>query len=289
LRAAVRALCGKTPCRPKVNDDDLAANATDKEVPSMLVLSRREQETIVLPAIKTTIQVLKLRGQVARIGIEAPGDLQILRGEIARDTAGGSAEEEDIFLRHKAARQEVHALRDRLNEAGVGAHFARKLLELGEVENSRMAMDAVLEAIKGHASPHAALTRCGRSGRPRTLLVEDNANERQLMAGLLRANGFDVQVAGDGEEALGYLSGEIRPDVVLMDMMMPRCDGVTAVRRIRSTPSLEGLKIFAISGSTQRDVGLETGPTGVDRWYSKPLDPDHLVGELTQELHRTYP
>jgi carbon storage regulator CsrA len=268
-----------------INQDEDTAS-TEKEVPSMLVLSRREQETIVLPAINTTIQLLKVRGQVARIGIDAPEDLQILRGEIAHDPADG-ADSADIFAKHRAARKEVHDLRDRLNEAGVSAYVARKLLEAGEVENSRAALQAVLDAIK-RSGPTCGTPAAGaQRQRPRTLLVEDNPNERQLMAGLLRASGFDVEVAGDGEEALSYLSREVRPDIVLMDMMMPRCDGPTAVRRIRSTPSLEGLKIFAISGSTQRDLGLETGPAGVDRWYSKPLDPDHLVGELTQELQVT--
>jgi carbon storage regulator CsrA len=250
----------------------------------MLVLSRREQETIVLPAINTTIQLLKVRGQVARIGIDAPEDLQILRGEIAHEAASGDADTPNIFQKHRAARQEVHELRDRLNEAGVSAYVARKLLETGQMESTRAALQAILDAIKGSVPADAMPATSTRSNRPRTLLVEDNPNERQLMAGLLRASGFDVAVAGDGEEALSYLSGDVRPDVVLMDMMMPRCDGPTAVRRIRSTPSLEGLKIFAISGSTQRELGLETGPSGVDRWYSKPLDPDHLVGELTQEL-----
>lgn len=247
----------------------------------MLVLSRREQETIYLPAIRTTIQLLKIRGQVARIGIDAPEKVQILRGEIAPNSEQWrSAEEADLF-------QQLHALRNRLNHSAVGAGFAKKLLDVNRVEDARNALQSVLDALKSEAASEDAADGNGRSPaneRPRTLLVEDNPNERQLMAGLLRASGFDVEVAGDGAEALGHLSGEFRPDVVLMDMMMPRCDGATAVRHIRSTPALEGLKIFAISGSSQTEMGLETGPRGVDRWYSKPLDPDRLVDELTREL-----
>ena len=247
----------------------------------MLVLSRREQETIYLPAIKTTVQLLKIRGQVARIGIDAPERVQILRGEIAPTSEQWrSAEEGDLF-------QQIHELRNRLNHSAIGTGFAKKLLELNRVEEARGALQNVLEMLKSSAEAEPAANGNGRSqrpDRPRTLLVEDNANERQLMAGLLRASGFDVEVAGDGAEALGHLSGDFRPDVVLMDMMMPRCDGATAVRHIRSTPALEGLKIYAISGSTQAAMGLETGPRGVDRWYSKPLDPDRLLAELTREL-----
>jgi CheY-like chemotaxis protein len=164
----------------------------------------------------------------------------------------------------------------------LGSGLAKKLLDVDRVDDARKTLQSILDELKSEAAPSSE--PAPGNGRPRTLLVEDNANERQLMAGLLRASGFDVEVAGDGAEALGHLSGDFRPDVVLMDMMMPRCDGATAVRRIRSTPALEGLKIYAISGTSQTDLGLETGPRGVDRWYSKPLDPDMLVNELTREL-----
>jgi carbon storage regulator CsrA len=244
----------------------------------MLVLSRREQETIVLPAIRTTIQLLKVRGQVARIGIDAPEKVQILRGEIAPQMAEiPDAERDDLF-------KQIHDLRDRLNLASVSASFAKKLLDANRIDDARHAMGTILEAVQASNSTAGHPGTTIRDGRPRTLLVEDNANERQLMAGLLRASGFDVEVAGDGAEALDHLSGDFRPDVVLMDMMMPECDGPTAVRRIRSTPAFQGIKIYAISGSSPSDVGLETGPRGVDRWYSKPLDPDSLLHELTREL-----
>lgn len=244
----------------------------------MLVLSRREQETIVLPAIRTTIQLLKVRGQVVRVGIDAPPKVQILRGEIASDASQWrDADSSDLF-------QQIHDLRDRLNQTAVGVGLAKKLLEVSQTDTARDALQAVLDGLKSQEPAGGATAGQDPKGRPQTLLVEDNPNERQLMAGLLRASGFEVEVAGDGAEALGHLSGDFRPDVVLMDMMMPECDGPTAVRRIRSTPSLEGLKIYAISGSSQNDVGLETGPRGVDRWYSKPLDPDSLVSELTREL-----
>lgn len=244
----------------------------------MLVLSRREQETIVLPAIRTTIQLLKVRGQVVRIGIEAPPKVQILRGEIADGSVQGHEPQEgDLF-------KQLHDLRDRLNQTAIGASLAKKLLDVEQTDAARQTLQTLLDGLKSREPDSSEAARRVRSSRPQTLLVEDNPNERQLMAGLLRASGFDVQVAGDGAEALGHLSGDFRPDVVLMDMMMPECDGPTAVRRIRSTPALEGLRIYAISGTSQHEIGLETGPRGVDRWYSKPLDPDSLVSELTREL-----
>jgi CheY-like chemotaxis protein len=183
--------------------------------------------------------------------------------------------------------KQIHQLRNRLNHAGMSGCLAKKLLEAGRAGDALQTIQALLDVVRSEAPTADSLPASkghNRLARPRTLLVEDNPNERQLMAGLLRASGFDVEVAGDGAEALGHLASDFRPDVVLMDMLMPTCDGPTAVRRIRSTPAWEGIKIYAISGSTQSEIGLETGPRGVDRWYSKPLDPDNLVDELTREL-----
>src|SRR5207248_3517650 len=111
--------------------------------------------------------------------------------------------------------------------------------------------------------------------RPRkALLVEDNANERELLAQFLRLGGFEVDTAGDGADALDYLRARGKPDVVLMDMSMPRCDGATTVREIRRNEALAGLKIIAVSGHLPEEYDLRPGPGSVDRWFSKPVDPD---------------
>jgi CheY-like chemotaxis protein len=88
--------------------------------------------------------------------------------------------------------------------------------------------------------------------------------------------GYDVVTAGDGAVALDYLESNARPDVVLLDMLMPGCDGPTTVRQIRENESYEGLKLFAISGTSPDGLGIETGPKGVDRWFQKPCDPKQI-------------
>ncbi|MCY2967177.1 MAG: response regulator [Planctomycetota bacterium] len=116
-----------------------------------------------------------------------------------------------------------------------------------------------------------------RGNRPaRALLVEDDPNERELLAGLLGMNGCDCATAADGIEALDYLASHERPDVVLLDMMMPRCDGPSTLRAIRSQPRLADLKVFCVSGTPPQDLGVATGPGGIDGWYSKPLNPRKL-------------
>jgi len=114
--------------------------------------------------------------------------------------------------------------------------------------------------------------------------VEDNQNERELLAGFLRMAGFDVVTAGDGADALDYLSAKAPPDFMLLDMIMPRCDGPATVRTIRANPQLAGLKIFAVSGISPGELRLESGPAGVDRWFPKPVNPNTLVQALNREL-----
>lgn len=119
---------------------------------------------------------------------------------------------------------------------------------------------------------------------PQALLVEDSPTERQLLEAYLDLCGFEVMAARDGQDALDYLSLHARPDVVLLDMLMPRIDGPAFVRTVRADPKLRGLSIFALTGMEQGDVDLPTGPEGVDAWYVKPVDPKTLVSDVATHL-----
>ena len=131
--------------------------------------------------------------------------------------------------------------------------------------------------LAGHAGTHAAQAR-------RALLVEDDANESELLAGFLRLSGFSVDTAADGCDALDYLAQHDQPDVVLLDMQMPRCDGRSTISAIRDNPQFQGLRVFAVSGKVPAELGVTVGPQGVDRWFRKPLNPQSLVRELKRDL-----
>jgi CheY-like chemotaxis protein len=104
------------------------------------------------------------------------------------------------------------------------------------------------------------------------------------MATFLRMKGIDVDTVGDGLAALDYLRSGMRPDVVLLDMSMPRCDGPTTVQNIRHDPAFAGLKVFAVTGRAQEEFTLEIGPKGIDRWFRKPIDPALLCRDVDLEL-----
>jgi CheY-like chemotaxis protein/sRNA-binding carbon storage regulator CsrA len=246
----------------------------------MLVVSRKEREKIVFPTIGASVELLQLKGNVARLGISAPRELPILRAELVDENTPQYDPEVA-----EAAKERDHALRNELNIAALGLGLLRKQLQAGQEDAAEQTLEMLIHKVSNlrearsvkNGPPHA-------QHAPRALLVEDDENERFLLAGFLRSSGFEVDSAGDGAEALTYLAASDKPDLVLLDMLMPRCDGPTTVRTIRRNPHFEGLKIFAVSGTAPAELGVEMGPHGIDRWFQKPLDPERLVGELQSAL-----
>lgn len=243
----------------------------------MLVLSRRPNERIVFPTLGISVKVNSVNRNVVRLGIEAPSSVPIAREEIISASATLSAAES------KPAR---HVLRNRLHTANLAVHLAKKQLEAG-LQNEA---DATLaEALQEFASidqemASEQITHARPKREVRALLVEDNRNESALLAEFLRLHGINVETAYDGQEALDYLRSHDRPDVILLDMRMPRCDGPRAVSEIRRDSSFDSMKVFAVSGADPKDWALGTSASGVDGWFTKPVDPAQLVQRMLQSL-----
>ena len=241
----------------------------------MLVLSRRQNEKIVFPHLGITVEVLRVSGNAVRIGVDAPRDVAVLREELA---AEARAETE------RTRRDFRHKLRNRLNAANLCLYLVQKQMEQHKTQEAERTLEKALTAFAALDLEIAEATQQPGLKLPkpahRALLVEDDANESELMAGLLRISGFEVDTASDGGKALDYLSAHRRPDVVLLDMLMPRCDGPTTVSAIRNNPQYEGLKVVAVSGTEPGEVGVSIGPQGVDQWFVKPIQPEKLVSRL---------
>jgi carbon storage regulator CsrA len=260
----------------------------------MLVLSRKCQEKIFLPTIRTTVQVLEINRGSVRLGIDAPPEIRVLRAEVPDRAAQWEAEpiqpkgcpagngKHDSFTRQ---------LHDRLQTTGVALGLLRLHLETGQPEEARATLAALhedfqllLHGLKGEMEePLPPPTTRAPKGQ-KALLVEDDRNERELLAAFLRQWGLEVDTAGDGADGLDYLRTHAKPDVVLLDMGLPRVDGPTVVREIRSNPAFTGLKVFGVTGFQPEEFDLECGPSGIDRWFLKPLDPTMLLHDLRAEL-----
>ncbi|MFF1546217.1 PleD family two-component system response regulator [Streptomyces sp. NPDC058291] len=113
----------------------------------------------------------------------------------------------------------------------------------------------------------------GASGR--VLVVDDNKVIRQLIRVNLELEGLEVVTASDGAECLDVVH-QVRPDLVTLDVVMPRLDGLRTAARLRADPRTRDLPLVIISACTQYEVesGLEVG---VDAFLPKPFDPTELV------------
>ncbi|WP_308406756.1 response regulator [Streptomyces sp. AC555_RSS877] len=113
----------------------------------------------------------------------------------------------------------------------------------------------------------------GASGR--VLVVDDNKVIRQLIRVNLELEGLEVVTAADGAECLDVIH-QVRPDVVTLDVVMPRLDGLRTAARLRDDPRTSDLPLAIISACTQYEVeaGLDVG---IDAFLAKPFEPAELV------------
>jgi carbon storage regulator CsrA len=253
----------------------------------MLVLSRGRNDKIVFPNLGITVEILNIASNKVRVGVDAPPSVTVLRHELAGQ-AGPAAGANLV----DPARKLSHEVRNRLHAANLALHLSQKLLQANRQADAertlQKALDefaAVEERLTSRDQPVPANAPARTRGH--ALIVEDNLNESELLASYLRLSGFEVDTARDGCDALSLLESALRPDAILLDMRMPRCDGPTMVSALRANPDLRDLKVYAISGTSPDSLGVERGPHGVDRWFPKPLNPEVLVRELSHQLNAT--
>ena len=114
------------------------------------------------------------------------------------------------------------------------------------------------------------------TGAGRVLVVDDDDVIRQLITVNLELEGFDVIPAVDGQDALDKVK-DANPDVVTLDVMMPRVDGWEAAERLRDDPETSHLKLILLSARAQ-ETDIQRGERiGVDAYLTKPFDPDELI------------
>ena len=113
-------------------------------------------------------------------------------------------------------------------------------------------------------------------------MVEDDAEITDALRRSLRHEGFDVKTAGDGDEAL-LLAGEFIPDLVVLDLGLPRVDGIEVCRRLREESPVPILMLTAKDGEVDRVLGLEVG---ADDYVAKPFSMPELVARVRALLRR---
>jgi len=117
--------------------------------------------------------------------------------------------------------------------------------------------------------------------RPKVLVVDDNAMNQEVIVEFLELEDYDIEQANDGQEALDLVKAN-NYDLILMDIMMPVMDGVTATRSIRELddPQKSQVRIIAVTAKVARDNAHVWKQAGFNGYIIKPFDEDELRGDL---------
>ncbi|MFW5420117.1 response regulator [Nocardiopsis sp. CNT-189] len=113
------------------------------------------------------------------------------------------------------------------------------------------------------------------------LVVDDNEVIRQLIAVNLQLEGFEVHTAVDGRDCLER-AAEVRPDVITLDVMMPRLDGWVTATRLRESEQTRGAKVVLITARAQSEDLRRGEEVGADAYLTKPFDPTELIGTVRE-------
>jgi two-component system, cell cycle response regulator DivK len=124
--------------------------------------------------------------------------------------------------------------------------------------------------------------------RQLVLVVEDYQDAREMYAAYLQFSGFDVAEAGNGIEAVDKTI-ELLPDIVLMDLALPRMDGWEATRRLKSDPRTRHIPVVALTGHALAGHAEGAREAGCDSFVTKPCLPDALVTEIRRLLDQPPP
>ncbi len=116
----------------------------------------------------------------------------------------------------------------------------------------------------------------------RVLVVDDDEVIRRLIEVNLALEGFDVSTAVDGQDCLDKVT-EIAPDVITLDVMMPRLDGWETAVQLRKSPDTAHIKVVLITARAQEDDKIHGSRVGADAYLTKPFDPNEMI-RIVREL-----
>ena len=113
----------------------------------------------------------------------------------------------------------------------------------------------------------------------KVLIVDDTETMRLAEQMMLAGEGYEIDVADDGVEALHKIS-LCRPDLVLLDIMMPRMDGIECCRRIKADERLKDIKVVMVTTKSEYERVKEAFAAGCDDYVTKPIDKNELISKL---------
>jgi len=140
----------------------------------------------------------------------------------------------------------------------------------------RIPREMLYKFMKDNGIPTDAL----ESGKRKVLLVDDDTELLELMRRMMEDDGrFEVQVASNGFDA-GMRVKDYRPDIIVLDVMLPDINGKEVCHRVRADSTLEEVRILCISGLIEEDKIQELRLAGMDHFMHKPFEISELIDEM---------
>ena len=115
------------------------------------------------------------------------------------------------------------------------------------------------------------------------LYVEDNEDNVYMLSRRLKRKGFEIVVAVDGEQGVEMATSE-KPDLILMDLSLPKMDGWTATKRIKSNNDLKSIPIIALSAHAMEEHKQRAIESGCNDYDTKPVDIERLLSKISAQL-----
>lgn len=142
----------------------------------------------------------------------------------------------------------------------------------------RIPRDSLIAFMKKHDIPLDKM----ETGKKRVLIVDDDTEIVEMLRELLHRNGrFEIKTATNGFDA-GVLTKEFRPDILLLDYMLPDINGNIVCQRIRQDPQLSGTKIIVVSGAVTATEVERLKAAGADDFVKKPFDIQQLIARMME-------
>ena len=213
-----------------------------------------------------------------------------------KDTGIGIPENKlaDIFLPF----EQVHEMRAEQKGTGLGLTISQKLIQLmgsqiqvtstvGQGSIFRFDLD-LLEGSSANVSTtniQSEIQPTGFTGQSRkVLIVDDLADNRQLLVQYLQPLGFELAEAENGRQGLA-ISETFRPELILLDALMPEMDGLEMLQQLRQHPQLQETKVIFVSANSQFKEQLQTSQLQFEDFLSKPINFNQLTKSLQTHLH----
>ncbi|WP_395704187.1 ATP-binding protein [Aquabacterium sp.] len=266
------------------------------DVPAEVIADEKRLRQVLLNLLSNAVKFTD-RGEVAlTVRVLRSGAHRVRLHFSVRDTGVGIREDqlEKIFRPF----EQVGDVRHRTAGSGLGLAISRQLVRLmgGDIQvrsepgrGTDFSFELDLALVRAAADEPAvhpgAAVGAGLGGGPRAriLVVDDMPANRQLLCDMLRPLGFEIDEAGDGQQALA-LAGQQPPDLVIMDVEMPVMGGLQAIGLMRGLPALRGVRIIAVSATVDADA-VSVGPgQDADAFLAKPLDRERLLREIARQI-----